>query len=741
MANATQTANTPPGGTPVPQNLGGFRIVRELGRGGMGIVYEAEDTALNRRVAIKTLLPELIETPFRQRFDGEARAAAALRHENIVTIHQVGQDGDTPFLVMEFLEGESLDDILARHSWLPPGDSVRIAREVAEGLAAAHAKGLVHRDIKPGNVWLDATTSHVKLLDFGLARTAIGTGTLTKPGTVAGTPGYMAPEQIYGGPLDARTDLYALGCLLYRMLWGLLPYEKPDTNAMLDAVVNQDAPNLDAVAAQFPPPLGELLRSLLARNPDDRPASAKEVAERLRTIEGTLGGQPVTRPAVQTIAPKTKPSNLGLWIGGAVILLAAIVGISSQLERPKTDVPDEDPTGVPIRVGVLHSQSGTFTDSERGMIEALALAADDINEAGGVLGRPIELVYADGHSDEFEFARQAERLIVEEKVEVIFGCWSSSSRKQVGEVCAKHNHLLVYSSVYEGLEDAPFVIHVGGAPNQHLQPAAKYAYAVLHKKRFFLVGSDYVYSRVANQILRDELQTLQAEVVGEEYVPLQGTRFGPIVDKIKAAKADVIFNTVDGTSNSALFHSLWDAGLTSIEVPTFWLSIGEEEMGSLPLNEIVGDYVSTPYFQTINSPANEAFLKRLRDRYPARPRVSDATEASYCGVYLWKQAVEKAKKTDPVSVREAFRGQSFEGPEGRITIDPQNLHAWRMARIARLTNEKKFKIEYASPEPVAPIPFPQSRKREQWEDFLQSLHEKWGERWEAPRTPGGGGKP
>jgi urea transport system substrate-binding protein len=738
MANATDPTKEVPGKTPEPEQLGGFRIIREIGRGGMGIVYEAEDTALHRRVALKTLRPELLDTPYRQRFEREARAAAALRHDNIVTIHQVGQDGGTPFLVMEYLEGESLDARLTRQSWLPPSEAVRIARDIAEGLAAAQAKGLIHRDIKPGNVWLDAHTGRAKLLDFGLARATSG-DTLTNPGTVAGTPGYMAPEQIYSGPLDGRTDLYALGCLLYRMLWGLLPYEKPDTMALLEAVVCQDAPNVDAVAAQFPAPLGELLRRLLARDPDDRPSSAAEVAEQLRKIELGLSDAPPTRPLpIPAAVPRPRGrSTLGLWLGGAMILLAAAIGIVSQFSRFTTRNPGEDPGGDPIRVGVLHSQSGTFRESERGMMDAIVLATDEINDAGGVLGRPIQLIYADGHSDEFEFARQAEKLIVEDRVEVIFGCWSSSSRKQVIKVCAQHNHLLVYSTTYEGIEDSPYIVHVGGAPNQYLHPAAQFAYANLHKRRFFLVGSDYVYSRVANKILRFELEALQAEVVGEEYVTLESTQFAAVVEKIKATKADVIFNTVDGTSNSALFHTLWDAGILPSQVPIFWLAIGEEEMGSLPLNEIVGDYVSNPYFQSIPSRVNEAFLTRLRERYPARPRVSDATEASYCAVYLWKQAVEKAKATDPASVREGFRGQAFEGPEGRITIDPVNLHAWRMARVARLTDEKNFKIESVSPEPVAPVPFPLPLSRDQWDKYLDSLYKMWNGRWEAPRLPGG----
>jgi urea transport system substrate-binding protein len=744
-----------------PGQLGGFHIVRELGRGGMGVVYEAEDPNLHRRVALKVIHPERGDPADRERFLREARAAAGLRHDHVVTVHQVGRDGDTAFLVMEHLEGETLEQRMARQPWLPVPEAVRIARQVAEGLAAAHARGLIHRDVKPANIWLEAPTGRVKLLDFGLARPVAGGPSLTSPGAAAGTPGYMAPEQIYGGPLDGRTDLYALGCVLYQMLWGLLPYQKADTSTLLGSVVSEDPPHLDAVAARLPAPLADLLRRLLARNPDDRPASATEVADRLREIEAGLAApaapEPKPAPASGPHPRMRRASKWGIWAGAAMIAVAATAGIVSQFNRladarsapdgPEPPAPapaDPGPPGKPIRVGVLHSLTGTLAGSERGMVEAIALAAEEVNEAGGVLGRPVELVVADGHSDGQEFARQAERLIAEERVAVLFGCWSSSARKRVAEVCGRHQQLLVYSAVYEGLEDDPWVVHVGGAPNQHLLPAAGWAYAGLGKRRFFLVGSDTVYSRVAHQILADGLKKLGAEVVGDEYVPLEGTQFGPVVHKLKSAKADVIFNTVDGTSNAALFHALWDGGVRSAEVPTFWLSVGEEEMGSLPLGELVGDYASSPYFQTVETPENEAFLKRLRDRYPARLRVSDATEASYCGVHLWKRAVEQAGTTHPQKVREAFRGQAFDGPEGKVRIDPANLHAWRMARVARfgrVSDGLRFEVEFTSPRPVAPEPFPASRPRAGWEAYLGSLYTGWGDRWEAPRRPGGGDRP
>ena len=223
-------------------------------------------------------------------------------------------------------------------------------------------------------------------------------------------------------------------------------------------------------------------------------------------------------------------------------------------------------------------------------------------------------------------------------------------------------------------------------------------------------------------------------MVGEEYVPLGGAEFGPIVAKIKEMKADVIFNTVDGVSNFAFFHELRRADVRSSEVPTCWLGLGEEEMGSLALHEIVGDFTANPYFQSLETPANEQFLKRFRKHIPARRQVSDSTEASYCAVHLWRQAVEKAGSASLRKVYEAFRDQVCDGPEGRIRIDPTNLHAWRTIRVAEMTKNLHFEVALTTPNPVAPEPFPPSRSREAWAHYLNSLYEGWGQHWEGPRA-------
>ena len=217
--------------------LGPYRVLKVLGAGGMGVVFRAEDPGLQRLVALKAMLPALACSPSaKERFFREARAAAALKHPHIVTIFQVGEDRGAPFLAMEFLEGEPLDERLKRETRLPLPEILRIGREIAEGLADAHEKSLIHRDIKPANIWLEGKKAHVKILDFGLARAMDDQAHLTQSGAIIGTPAYMAPEQACGKPVDHRCDLFSLGCVLYRMCTGEMPFKGNDTLAILSAL-------------------------------------------------------------------------------------------------------------------------------------------------------------------------------------------------------------------------------------------------------------------------------------------------------------------------------------------------------------------------------------------------------------------------------------------------------------------------------------------------------------------------
>ena len=304
--------------------LGPFRILNVLGVGGMGVVLKAEDSNLSREVALKVMKPEIAAGAVaKQRFLREARATAAIEHDNIVTIYQVDEDGGVPYLAMPLLEGESLRDHVNREKKLPVRDILKIAKEVASGLAAAHAAGLIHRDIKPDNIWLedrssaDQSTSagtynkyRVKIVDFGLAR-ADDDINITQSGAIVGTPRYMSPEQANGKVADHRTDLFSLGGVLYHLATGLGPFDRKSLPATLFAVMNDDAIPVAELRPDLPEELSHLIDRLLKKKPTDRPQSADEV---VNFINKYLKDR-VTKSTLQT-APRKKPgkstSNTGL---------------------------------------------------------------------------------------------------------------------------------------------------------------------------------------------------------------------------------------------------------------------------------------------------------------------------------------------------------------------------------------------------------------------------------------------
>ncbi len=322
--------------------LGPYRILKVLGAGGMGVVLQGEDPILKRLVAIKAIRPGLGTTEsIRKRFLREAQASAAVKHDHIITIYQVGEERGVPYLAMEFLEGEPLDVRLKREGCLPLTEVLRIGREMAEGLAAAHERGLIHRDIKPGNTWLEGKRGRVKILDFGLARLSDGGGEhLTQSGAILGTPQFMAPEQAGSSGVDHRADLFSLGCLLYRASTGQLPFQGADTLGIIMAVATLTPPAPLTLNKDLPPALSDLIMHLLAKDPAARPESAQAVADALRSLqekeEQTLALQQrratkrpaQTRPPLQPAPPRGRrrwlvPAALagGLLLGLMVLLL------------------------------------------------------------------------------------------------------------------------------------------------------------------------------------------------------------------------------------------------------------------------------------------------------------------------------------------------------------------------------------------------------------------------------------
>jgi urea transport system substrate-binding protein len=713
--------------------LGGYRIIRLLGTGGMGAVFEAEDPDLHRRVALKVPHRSQMKSPAaRERFLREARAAAALSDDHIVTIYQVGEVNELPFLAMELLTGESLEARLKREGRLPTDVAVQVGREVAEGLAAAHDHGLIHRDIKPANIWLTdrgardtLSGPRVKLLDFGLARPAISDTRLTGMGQVVGTPHYMAPEQAQGGHVDRRADLFSLGCVLYETLSGTQAFAGTSVMAVLSALALTTPKSLVGLRPDLPPALVDLINRLLEKDPARRPASAWEVVQALRAIEQ---GQPLPR-AVPTALPPARRRWIAL--AAAAIAGVAALGVAWWLNpwRPSGTGP---PTGEPIRVGVLHSLSGTMSGSERPVIDTTLLAIEEVNSAGGVLGRPVEAVVEDGQSDGAVFAQKADKLITQDGVVAVFGCWTSASRKAVRPVVEKRDHLLLYPVQYEGLEQSPNIIYLGAAPNQQIIPAVTWCCEFLKKKKLFLVGSDYVFPRAANAIIRDQAASLGAQVVGEEYLLLGRQDVQDVVQKIAASKAEVILNTINGDTNIAFFRGLRRAGVTPARVPTISFSVSEGELSSISPRDVAGDYAAWNYFQSIDSPRNEAFVRRFRDRYGATHVISDPMEAAYVGVHLWAQAARQANSVDVKAVRQALKGQTYDAPEGRVRIDPETQHTEKYVRIGQVTADGRFAVIYSSEQAIPPVPYPRTRPKADWDALLNDLHLRWGGQWANP---------
>ncbi len=323
--------------------LGPYRVIRAIGAGGMGVVLRAEDPVLGRPVALKVMKRSLAAGPAaRRRFLREARAVAALEHDHIVSIYQAGEDRGVLFLAMPLLRGETLADRLEREGRLPIAEALRIAREMAEGLDAAHRGGIVHRDVKPSNIWLEAEHGRVKILDFGLARNLVPDGLETQSGLIAGTPHYMSPEQARGGEVTYPCDLFGLGCVLYRMVTGRPPFDGPDMLAVLSALAQGTPKRPETFNPRVSPALSSLMMALLAREPGARPGSARAVARAIGAIEGDS-----TRVARPT--PRGRLVVAGSLLLGLVALASWII-VDRRGSRPASDARtpgSEKPTDPP----------------------------------------------------------------------------------------------------------------------------------------------------------------------------------------------------------------------------------------------------------------------------------------------------------------------------------------------------------------------------------------------------------
>ena len=392
---------------------------------------------------------------------------------------------------------------------------------------------------------------------------------------------------------------------------------------------------------------------------------------------------------------------------GAALTLAAARGLGPALfVGCSAHVPAQAKR---VKVGLLHSQTGPLAISATGLRDIELHAFEQINAAGGILGRLIEARAPDPRSRNDLFVRRARQLL-EGGAVAVFGCWTSSARKAVLPLFEEFKKLLLYSVQYEGNESSPYVVYGGMVPNQQILPTIDWFTGAAGgaRKKIFLLGSDYVFPRTANFIARKYLQSKGLKPAGEAYVPLGDRDFSAAVKKILASGADCVLNTVNGDSNLGLFAALADAKVDPAKIPVVSTSIGEDELRSLLPRQVQGHYAAACYFQSLDSEANRQWVAGFREEFGHDRVTSDPMEPDWCLVHLWKKAVEKAGSFDTDAVRQAFRdGLEFVGPGGPVRLDPRTQHTTKFFRLGRIRGDRQFDIVHASEAAIDPDPYPQ----------------------------------
>ena len=394
---------------------------------------------------------------------------------------------------------------------------------------------------------------------------------------------------------------------------------------------------------------------------------------------------------------------------GGLMALPALFALSNSALADAANTTGLAVTDDTVKVGILHSITGTMAISETGSVQAEKLAIEQINASGGVLGRQIEYIQEDGASDWPTFAEKSRKLLVNDKVAAVFGCWTSASRKAVLPVFEQYNGMLYYPTFYEGLEQSPNVIYTGQEATQQILASIDWLAKEKGAKTFYLLGSDYIWPRTSNKIARKHIDKLGLKVVGEEYYPLGHTQFNSVINKIKLKKPDVIFASVVGGSNVAFYKQMKAAGvdLTKEKPLLMTISVTEDEILGIGGENVEGAYASMKYFQSLTNSNNEAFVKAFKERWGDDIVIGDVTQAAYLGPWLWKAAVEKAGSFDIEKVQAASPGiELTTAPEGYVRIH-ENHHLWSKARIGQAQTDGQYKVIYETEELMEPDPFPE----------------------------------
>lgn len=382
-----------------------------------------------------------------------------------------------------------------------------------------------------------------------------------------------------------------------------------------------------------------------------------------------------------------------------------------------------------LNVGVLFSQTGAMADTERPALKATLMAIEEINNKGGVNGQLIKPIVYDPGSVWTHSSQLATKMIKEDHVISIFGCFTSASRKEVKDVVEKYNNLLIYPVSYEGAETSPNIIYLGMTPNQQIIPAVSWILNQNHKK-IYLVGSDYIWPRISNEIISKKIQMMGGQVVGINYIPLGSTKVKMLIDDIIAKKPDAIFSTIIGTSNIAFLNRLYDK-IPSSQMPEIM------SFGIMPLEEFknrtskfVGLTSVWSYSKTLDNPENKLFLKAYQTKYGSIQDIDDPAATAYAGVYLWAQALKGSHTNAPEIIKNLMLRQSIASPGGVMYIDPANANTWRSVFIEKINQNGERKTIWSSLTPIEPVVFPDFKTKAEWELFEHELYTSWDNSWQ-----------
>jgi urea transport system substrate-binding protein len=359
-----------------------------------------------------------------------------------------------------------------------------------------------------------------------------------------------------------------------------------------------------------------------------------------------------------------------------------------------------------LPVGVLFSLTGGLSIIEKSLHDATLMAISEINAAGGVLGKQIAPIIEDGASDPQTYNEKASKLVIRDRVPTVFGSYTSASRKAVLPVFERRNNLYFYPTYYEGFECSKNVVYTGAVPNQQLSNFIPWIVNTLGKKKFFIVGSNYIYPREMAKVSKILIEQAGAEYVADEYLELGHSEWGSMVNNIKNSGCDVVLSNVVGDSVVAFYREYRNQGISHDTLPICATVTSEIEIAAMGAEYAAGSYTSFPYFQAINTDINNAFVERYRAFVKDDAAVTHhALESSYFQVFLWKQAVEAAGEATPDAIRAGVMGQEFDAPNGHVKVEPGNLHTWLTPRIAAWKSDGQGEIIDEYPEPIVPLPY------------------------------------